>query len=417
MTERMGKSNDISLIRVLAVLSILGVLFCSGSAASICYSGYTLPIAAVLVITWVLVFLTQNPRLRLLSPEALTLCVLTGGAIFSLLLSRMVGWTSCVTFLCVLCVAYLLVRVLGIRPVARGFVGTMEVVAVISLIGFFVFEVLGVNPPFPTMMTHTGSTIYSNAIIFVVDLGMNSGRNVGLFWEPSIYAAYINVSIAILLFCDRSNRRTKRLALFILVLLTTESAGGLIELLCILVAYWYRQGSKPLVVVSLVALVAAFVLTYTQLQSMLLSINYDLFYKFFGGSNSGTTQTRLECPILNMQIWLQSPLFGSGFYGADTMYDDLRMSSVISNLAQTSTVTYLPAAIGVFGFALFIACIYGFAKIVDLPAFSKIALFIAVMVFLNEEPCTYFVAMYLLVFMLLGLQSVARPCWDGIAKN
>lgn len=120
MTERIGKSNDISLIHVLAVLSIPGVLFCSGSAASICYSGCTLPIAAVLVITWVLVFLTQNPRLRLLSPEALLLCVLAGGAIFSLLFSGMVGWASCVTFLCVLCVAYLLVRVLGVRLVARG---------------------------------------------------------------------------------------------------------------------------------------------------------------------------------------------------------------------------------------------------------------------------------------------------------
>lgn len=102
-----------------------------------------------------------------------------------------------------------------------------------------------------------------------------------------------------------------------------------------------------------------------------------------------------------MRIWLYSPVFGNGFYGADILYDNLRRMSAISNLAQTSTITYLPAAIGAFGISLLLACIYGFVKIKDMPIFSKIALLIAFMVFLNEEPCTYFIAVYLIVFVLL----------------
>lgn len=106
-----------------------------------------------------------------------------------------------------------------------------------------------------------------------------------------------------------------------------------------------------------------------------------------------------------MRIWLHSPVFGNGFYGADILYDNLRRMSAISNLAQTSTITYLPAAIGAFGFSLLLACLYGFLKIKNMPVFSKIALLIAFMVFLNEEPCTYFIAVYLMVFIILELSG------------
>lgn len=395
------KAGDIDLIFILAAFSVPGLLFCSGSAASICYPGYSFPVSAVLAVVWSLVFIVSNAKISFYSPVELTYFGLAAGALLSLGASGLVGWTSCVTFICVLSVALFIVRLLGVGNVVSSFVKILEILAIISLVGFTIFELIGVTSPFPKMMTHTASTTYSNAILFVVDLGMNSGRNVGLFWEPSIFAAYINIAIAIVLFCDHSDKRNRRLVLFLIVLLTTESAGGLIELLCILIAYWYREGSRPFVIVCLVFLITLVILTYTNLQNLLLGINYDFFYKFFGGSSSGTTQTRLECPLINLRIWLYSPVFGNGFYGADILYDILRRMSAISNLAQTSTITYLPAAIGVFGFCLLLACIYGFVKIKDMPIFSKIALLIAFMVFLNEEPCTYFFAVYLIVFVLL----------------
>lgn len=405
MLGLINRTRDINPLNVIGVLTIPGLLFCSGSAASICYSGYSLPISATLASVWFIVFLAHNPKMSLRKPAALTFSILILGSVLSLFFSDFSGWTSFAMFICVLTVAYLLVRILGVRAVTRGYIGTLEFLSGISLIGFLIFEVFGIYPPFPQMSTHTGSTIYSNAIVFVVDLGLNSGRNIGIFWEPSIYAAYLNIAIAITLFLDQSNKRTNRILLFVLVLLTTESAGGFIELLCIFVAYWYHRGSKPIVIVCLLALFAMFLLTYTQLQSLLLGFNYEFFYKFFGGSGSGTTQTRLECPVLNMAIWFKSPLFGSGFYGTDVMYNQLRLASNISNLAQTSTITYLPAAIGILGFWLLIACVYGFNKLVNLPPFSKIALFVAAMVFLNEEPCTYFIAVYLLLFLLLELSN------------
>lgn len=403
MNGGLKKAGEINLVYLLAVFSVPGLLFCSGSAASICYSGLTFPVSAVLAVIWSFAFFVSNTKIFFCAPVESFYFILVAGAALSLAVSGLVGWTSCATFVCILSTAYIIVKLLGVGSVVRGFVGILEFLAVISLVGFIVFELIGVTPPFPKMITHTASTSYSNAIIFVVDLGLNSGRNVGIFWEPSIFAAYINIAIAIVLFCDHSDKRSRRLVLFLVVLLTTESAGGLIEFFCIMVAYWYRKGSKPFVIVCLIALIMLFVLSYTNLQNLLLGINYDLFYKFFGGSNSGTTQTRLECPILNLRIWLDSPVFGNGFYGADIMYDNLRRASVISNLAQTSTITYLPAAIGVFGFSLLLACIYGFAKITYLPLFSKVSLFIASMVFLNEEPCTYFIAVYLMFFVLLEL--------------
>lgn len=274
------KASDIDLISILAAFSVPGLLFCSGSAASICYPGYSFPVSAVLAVVWSLVFIVSNAKISFYSPVELTYFGLAAGALLSLGASGLVGWTSCVTFICVLSVAFFIVRLLGVGNVVSSFVKILEILAIISLVGFTIFELIGVTSPFPKMMTHTASTTYSNAILFVVDLGMNSGRNVGLFWEPSIFAAYINIAIAIVLFCDHSDKRNRRLVLFLIVLLTTESAGGLIELLCILIAYWYREGSRPFVIVCLVFLITLVILTYTNLQNLLLGINYDFFISF-----------------------------------------------------------------------------------------------------------------------------------------
>lgn len=59
-------------------------------------------------------------------------------------------------FICVLTVAYLLVRILGVRAVTRGYIGTLEFLSGISLIGFLIFEVFGIYPPFPQMSTIQG---------------------------------------------------------------------------------------------------------------------------------------------------------------------------------------------------------------------------------------------------------------------
>lgn len=406
MRESYYGALRIDLVNVLAILTIPAVLFCSGSAASICYSNVAIMLVGAFALIWTIVFLSRNPMLRLMKPAAVTTLLLLFGATASFVFSDFTGWTSWLNFVLAVWLAYLLVRVLGVRATVRGYVRTMELLALVSVVGFLAFDVAGITPPFPRMSSHTGTTTYANALIYVVDLGVNSGRNLGLFWEPSIYAAYINIAFAIVLFHDSTSGRRSRLLVLLIALVTTESAGGFIELACILAAFWYQKGNRVLVLMASIALAALIALTYTHLQDFLLNINYDLFYKFFGGSDSGTTQTRLECPLLNMQIWQQSPIFGSGFYGADMMYNKLRIASSISNLAQTSTVTYLPAAIGIMGFTLFFSCAYGFARLRSLPGISRVLLFVAAMVFLNEEPCTYFVGMYFLLFVLLEIEVV-----------
>lgn len=393
--------SDISCRRILAFLTLPVILFCSGSAASICYQELTQPLILFACCTWTLVFISTNPRLMLSQPGTLVLFILILGAVLGFAASGMSGSSSLITFLSGLLVAYIMVRTLGARFVLYAYLKVMVLLAAVSLIGFALFEIAGIHPPFPTMQTHTGSTIYANGLLFCVDLIMNNGRNIGIFWEPSIFAAYLNIAISILLFYPNIKLRNWGLLILSMTLLSTESAGGLIEFLCILVAYWFYRGNRPLVIISVITLVAAVILMMPQIEALLLNINHDLFYKFFGGADSGTTLTRLECPLFNLQIWLKSPIFGHGFYGADLLYNELRIASSISNLAQTSTVTYFLAAMGLCGIALPAAFIFGFAKLNYLPRLSRVLLFVASMIFLNEEPCTYFVAMYMLLFVLL----------------
>lgn len=84
MLGLINRTRDINPLNVIGVLTIPGLLFCSGSAASICYSGYSLPISATLASVWFIVFLAHNPKMSLRKPAALTFSILILGSVLSL---------------------------------------------------------------------------------------------------------------------------------------------------------------------------------------------------------------------------------------------------------------------------------------------------------------------------------------------
>ena len=389
-----------SLLACISLVTLAAIVFCSGSAAGLCYSSLKLPILLIVFVVWAAVFVARLHRIAF-EGESFAAFALILVAIFvgSAANGELKHYSFAVTALTVLD-AYLISVVLGPRMVLRGFVAVMVFLGGTSLIGY-VFVALDSFPPLPSMAAENGKTVYLNGFVFCIDTILNRGRSIGVFWEPSIMAGYLNVAIFLVLVMGVECPRFGRTILY-LALLATMSSGGLVGFLFVIAAYIYNRNGNTLTTLAFVLVATLFLLFYDQIERFLLGVNYDFFFKFFGGSASGTTQTRLDSPLVNLRIWGLSPLFGSGLDGASALYSTMRFESTVKNMAQTSTMAIYLASFGVLGVVYTVFWARALIRLNAIPLVSRLFGLALFVLFLNEVPCTQFIALYILLFSLLG---------------
>ena len=406
MKLRSFAAREDSLLKCVSLVTLVAILFCSGSAAGLCYSNLKLPILLVVFIVWAIAIAARFDR-AYFAGESLTAFVLI---IVSVLAGSAVNgelrhYSFAIVFLTVID-AYLISAVLGPRRVFRGFVAAMVFLGASSLVGFM-FVASDSFPSLPTMVAENGKTVYLNGFVFCIDTILNRGRSIGIFWEPSIMAGYLNVALFLVFVMDVKCSKCGR-AILCIALLATMSSGGLIGFLLVFAAFVYKKGGNSLPTIAILFSIILFMLFYDQIEQFLLGVNYDFFFKFFGGSESGTTQTRLDSPLVNLRIWALSPLFGWGIDGASALYDTMRLGSTVTNMAQTSTMAIFLASFGVLGVFYTLFWVRALARLKCLPLICRLLGLFLFILFLNQVPCTQFNALYILLFSLLGVDT-SRP--------
>ena len=132
----------------------------------------------------------------------------------------------------------------------RTYIKIMFVLASISIVAFAVSQI------YPNIIYYfkktdaIASLCYYNAYVYIFpgvvgysrDIVFN--RNLGIFWEPGAYQAFLNLALLFLLDGDEkifSNRTSKMyLAVFVFTIFTTFSTTGYLVLALIAVAYWNK---------------------------------------------------------------------------------------------------------------------------------------------------------------------------------
>lgn len=411
-----GHNND-SLLISAAIVSLAGILFCSGSAAGLCYSSLKLPILVTISVVWVAV-LGLRARFTYLPVESIVAFVLIAGSVLvgSFANGELGHYSFAITILAIID-SILIAISFGPKRTLKAYVWVMVILSAMSLIAF-VFIVSGSIPPLPSMEAENGKTVYLNGIIFCIDTALNYGRSIGVFWEPSIMAGYINVALFLILVMRVPCRKWGRVILY-LALLATESSGGLIGFMFVVTAAVALRGGKSGTLFTLMAVVASllFIAFYDQIEQALLNFNYEFFYKFFGGSESGTTQTRIDSPLVNLRIWNLSPFVGFGLDGASSLYSIMRIDSSVTNMAQTSTMTMFLASFGILGISYTLAWVRALIRHKRLPLVSRVMGVALFALFLNEVPCTQFVMPYVLLFSFLGLDDTLLPFRSNVSHE
>lgn len=301
-------------------------------------------------------------------------------------------------------VAFMITRYIEFSMFVRIYIKVLKFLTFTSLIAWLIVNLIGTDL-LPTITNSNGVTYYMGYFFFFIETGNTTYSNMSIFWEPGIFASFLLIAL-VFETCFKEEKESKgNVFLFIIGLISTQSSAGLALLALYFAIKVFNSKSymKFLTIFSIVSLSSLIIIWSDFFREWLLNWNYDLFYKFFSVENA-TTGTRLHSPLINLQIFSESPLLGKGFFEAEKQYIDLMNSTynVLFVEAQTSTSGFYFASIGIFGLIYTGAWTLSILKnssIGKLP--TRILILLIFLLIVNKEPHTNIMITYCILFYMV----------------
>lgn len=295
----------------------------------------------------------------------------------------------------------------------RYYLFFMEWISKISLVGYLLFVILKLPVqilPIISKVTNLGDKVqYYSIGIFNIWIA-EFKRNCGIFWEPSIFAAYLIIGLIFTILYVPKVCQKKYFFLFGLTLLSTKSTGG--YLLSSLVFIFYLLKNKKYFLFKLFIFLIFFIMVIMfkdEIKYFFLHINYDIFSKIIFYNSKGTTITRGYSILINSKIWLKNGLiFGVGLIKQEILYEYYKTiyAPLWLNPAQTSTTTLMISCFGIGGFYYLYLWFKSIFKLKELKIINRLLLFIILLFILNQTPHTYFFLTYYSLFLLLKKEKM-----------
>ena len=392
----------ISINSVFAFFSAVIVILNSGYYRSTTNDSY---IPLILLMCFVAVGLLIKSPKHSRQRISLVLILLSLGILFSVVanfnMSNVLsGFRVFVTMLC----SYILVFVVTPKEFIKNFTLQMKVIIILSTI-MQVLLLLGVSN-FPTINE------YKDLIIIT---GRTANRACGVFWEPGVFASMIIISMLLEYYIGKRKITIFGIALYALGIYITKSTAGYLLLFIVLFGLIWQKffnsrnsNKRPFYLFLFIVVIAVLLISYEYIFEFLFKLNPNVFGKLIE-TNSETTSTRLNGPLINLQVFAEQPLFGWGFTGSATKIFDIMNSNRLDKVvAQTSTSTQIMASIGIFGAAYslgFVLPIFQKKKISHLIFEAKVIVAACMLLIVNKEPHVFIVASWLVLFYIQCIED------------
>ncbi len=312
------------------------------------------------------------------------------------------------TMLC----AYIITRVIDAKDFSRIFTTCMKVLIIITLL-FEILLTIGIKS-FPRLGGYYD--------LFIVTSTVGANRAFSIFWEPGVFASMIVISVIFDYYIIANRITFVSLAIYVVgFFLASSTAGFLLMFIVLLGLLWRKKESAekaseqikslrkkpkrrfPVGAFAFVLIIVLILLIYDPVVQWLVDINPDIFGKLIE-TDSDTTATRLDGPLVNLAVFFERPIFGWGFTGSAAeiafRVDAFGNSNIV---AQTSTSTQIMASIGILGifYSLgFIAPVFSSKKLSHLNSEMKIIIAVCMLFIVNKEPHIFIVASWLVLFYI-----------------
>lgn len=303
----------------------------------------------------------------------------------------------------ILVLAYLIAQEFIFSEFIIVFNKFLYIVSSISLASYLIVTmyrpVLGYFP----IQENYGGTNFTN--LFLCGFFENTSlviRNTSIFREPGVFVIFILFGIIGEFFWVKK-MSYKNLFIFITALFTTFSTAGFFILLLLVIGHLFFNARVPFrnkifIVIILISVISLIVLNP--------SLRTQIFSKLDSSSTSyGSAIARLASVIIPWQIFIESPLFGSGLTEYSKLFTIYSYNyfglPLEASSASTNTITSTLAVYGSLGGGLFIFSLIKLATVIDKRIFIKLILATSFLLMFSNEDMRY--SLFFLVIIFLGL--------------
>ena len=211
-----------------------------------------------------------------------------------------------VMILRIICTAIVLSNI-SLRGFLSIFIKILEPLAILSLVCMGILLIApGLLEPISIISGSIKGTLFhvfgfANETVYM--------RNCSIFWEPGVYQIYLNLAIMLLIFNQIKDieHRNRKIIIFSIALLTTQSSMGLLCMaITLFAASIINEDSQNKSAMRIVAIFLLIVL-------VIIEVNYSIVgYKLIQGE--GSFSSRIEDLRISTSITRVYPLFGTGLF-------------------------------------------------------------------------------------------------------
>lgn len=282
---------------------------------------------------------------------------------------------------------YLIIKVYGVEEFGILFVKLLKYLAIFSLItyfcGIFLFPLV---QNFPTIvlensigLTQKSANLGLSFVTYSSELRL---RNYGLFREPGVYQAFLNIAIIFELFINKNNKnKGKSIIILSLTVLSTLSTSGIICWILIMLCYYsyidIKNNKGKLYILLIVILIIIFILFFPNVYEM-------LFSKFNNGATS--MYSRMNSIFSNMYVFSQNIIFGVGMTRLDGLLQVyLNNLSLLRYMHNTNTLLTEFSSYGLIFGIIYFSSILEFVNSILYKSNQRLLMALAILVLLFSE--------------------------------
>lgn len=323
---------------------IVFALYATGSIFFISFH-YSTAITLLFIAALASFLVSRNRSSYLYANQLLTAIVLVIFVLLVWFINSVTQFSAYIAIILQILAAWLITMHISLKDFIRRYVNIMVFLAAVSLVCFAVYLVYPQIALYFPRTPGQASTDYYNAIIYVFESSRGFGyfvpfyRNVGIFWEPGAYQAFLNLALWFVFALDEKNKhKLLKICILALTIITTYSTTGYIVMLLIFLSN-FKQVRQILSKRAMLSLVLIFILAI-----LLAFINSNgIGFDFMGDKLSnefGENATFLNRLFLDdLTIILESPI---NFFGISYEEYEARGLGSGNSIVQTMVTIGVP---------------------------------------------------------------------------
>lgn len=288
----------------------------------------------------------------------------------------------------ILITSFIIAKQISLNDYARAYCKILNVIGIASCVMFLFHDYFAGANYLPTITNTIGlsyrSTIFANISVSSLE-GMH--RNIGPFWEPGTYQAYLILGILFSLFLDFTTKeRIRNIIIYILSLVFTYSTTGYIAVLPLVTAYLLsnkRITNRWIKVLLAGACVLAVWYVFN---------NEDVYSLVFGKifEENDSYVSRVGSIQYGINVAIENPIFGVG---------PVEFENLLDGIAIVNTTVMHFAIYGIGVGLIYIYGMYRFSKACVTNFFSAFFVLGALLLSTSGENLTYSLLFNLILFL------------------